>query len=568
MKLLPIVERELRVAARRRAAYWSRVGACLMALALMTWLAWLAPETFFNPQKSGRALFTVVSGLAFTLCLGVGGGLTADCLSAEKREGTLGLLFLTDLRGFDVVLGKLVATSLAAAYTLLAVLPVLSLALLLGGLTQMALIGTAVYLVNTMFFSLTAGMLVSALVRDERRAFTGTVSLILGVSLGLPILGALLEDFTGLPGRRGLGDLLALPSPVYGFALAMDRLVSVPGTAPATLGRFWACQFWVLVQAVLFLGLACVILPRTWRTTSRTSEGGGETPAAQAWWFGNPGPRAATRRRLLALNPVTWLTNRYRARVAAPWILLAVAVLLWFWGAGWLRVDWYRPLVVGGFAAGLQVLFKYQVAAEAGRRFAEDRRSGALEMLLATPLTAAELVRGQWLALVRIFTLPLGVVLLMHVLLVAVAGFRGGDGIAVLAWTLGVSACVMVLDCLALAWFGMWQGLRARTYTTGLVHTLGWIHLLPWLVWIVGTVTVFALNYGANFLNSQDTIFVGLLSSWALVCATVSIAAGLWGRTCLARHFKAAVVEAPARKKPPAPALPAPGSHARKFPAR
>ena len=32
--------------------------------------------------------------------------LTADCISQERREGTLGLLFLTDLRGPDVALGN------------------------------------------------------------------------------------------------------------------------------------------------------------------------------------------------------------------------------------------------------------------------------------------------------------------------------------------------------------------------------------------------------------------------------------------------------------------------------
>ena len=32
--------------------------------------------------------------------------MTADCLSEEKREGTLGLLFLTDLRGYDIVVSS------------------------------------------------------------------------------------------------------------------------------------------------------------------------------------------------------------------------------------------------------------------------------------------------------------------------------------------------------------------------------------------------------------------------------------------------------------------------------
>ena len=53
------------------------------------------------------ALFGVLTGTAVLYCLLSGVRSTADCLSVEKREGTLGLLFLTDLKGYDVVLGKL-----------------------------------------------------------------------------------------------------------------------------------------------------------------------------------------------------------------------------------------------------------------------------------------------------------------------------------------------------------------------------------------------------------------------------------------------------------------------------
>ena len=55
-------------------------------------------------------LFWGLTGSAVFYCLLSGVWFTADCLSEEKREGTLGLLFLTDLKGYDVVFGKLVAT--------------------------------------------------------------------------------------------------------------------------------------------------------------------------------------------------------------------------------------------------------------------------------------------------------------------------------------------------------------------------------------------------------------------------------------------------------------------------
>jgi ABC-type transport system involved in cytochrome c biogenesis permease component len=123
MTFLPIVARELRVASRRRVTYWSRsvtaVGTIIIGLFVF------ANNGNEAPHIVGQNLFGVISWLAFVYCFGVGVS-TADCLSEEKREGTLGLLFLTDLKGYDVIVGKLVATSLNAFYALLSIFPVLA----------------------------------------------------------------------------------------------------------------------------------------------------------------------------------------------------------------------------------------------------------------------------------------------------------------------------------------------------------------------------------------------------------------------------------------------------------
>src|SRR5436190_11090789 len=105
MTFLPIVARELRVAARRRGTYWTRLGAALTALALGGWIM-LMPGVR-SPQMLGITLFVALSVVAYIYSLLAGIFTTADCLSEEKREGTLGLLFLTDLKGYDIVLGKL-----------------------------------------------------------------------------------------------------------------------------------------------------------------------------------------------------------------------------------------------------------------------------------------------------------------------------------------------------------------------------------------------------------------------------------------------------------------------------
>src|SRR5947207_12929317 len=106
MTFLPIVERELRVQARQKRTQRLRLGAAGGSIALVMGMV-IFKIVFFSSTSLGHGVFEALAWAAFIYCLLAGVATTADCLSEEKREGTLGLLFLTDLRGYDVVLGKL-----------------------------------------------------------------------------------------------------------------------------------------------------------------------------------------------------------------------------------------------------------------------------------------------------------------------------------------------------------------------------------------------------------------------------------------------------------------------------
>src|SRR5262249_16599500 len=147
-----------------------------------------------SPSTLGTNLFRALGVFAFVYCLLAGTRVTADCLSEEKREGTLGLLFLTDLKGYDVVLGKLAATSLRALYGLVAIVAVFAIPILLGGVTLADLGRVAFMLLNTLFFSLAAGILVSTVSRVERKATGGTLLLILIIVFGPWLVALIVEN--------------------------------------------------------------------------------------------------------------------------------------------------------------------------------------------------------------------------------------------------------------------------------------------------------------------------------------------------------------------------------------
>src|SRR5258705_3063839 len=132
MTFLPIVDRQLRESSRRPATYRMRSLLALTALAI--WFFLLVAGSHSGVRK-GMMLFIAIGVLALAFCLVAGIFLTADCLSEEKREGTLGLLFLTELKGYDVVFGKLAATSLNPFYGVLALFPVRASPYLVGWVT-------------------------------------------------------------------------------------------------------------------------------------------------------------------------------------------------------------------------------------------------------------------------------------------------------------------------------------------------------------------------------------------------------------------------------------------------
>ena len=181
--ILPIVERELRVAARARSTPWSRTIAALAAVLVAAGFITIAEvgNAFGGLGTLGSELFSSLSILAFCGAWLAGLFFTSDAISEEKREGTFGLLFLTDLRGYDVILGKLLSTSLRAVYALLAIMPVLATTLLMGGVTGAHFARACLALLCAMSLSLSIGLFISTISSEPQRSLAATLLLLLAI---------------------------------------------------------------------------------------------------------------------------------------------------------------------------------------------------------------------------------------------------------------------------------------------------------------------------------------------------------------------------------------------------
>ncbi|MBM3879516.1 MAG: hypothetical protein FJ387_07310 [Verrucomicrobia bacterium] len=546
MTLLPIVGRELRVGARRSKTYWLRLAAAGAAFLVCLWLGlWALKDQ--PPVTVGKTLFSYLTVLAFAYCLLVGPFITADCVSEEKRDGTLGLLFLTELRSYDVVLGKWFATSLTGLYGLLAILPALGLPLLLGGVTPGEYGRVALSVVNAILFSLTAGMLVSTLSRDQGKATLGTVVLILGLTGLLPGLSTVvITGFFTKPLNQF--PAVALASPAYTGYLALDTAFRA---APK---NYWLSLGLVHGLCWGFMIATAVLVPRMWR------EHPADKPTTQRWFwrFGyTAGWRRAFRRRL-ERNPIQALAARLRWPHVVFWLLVGLVAV----NVYWLTYGYRRAASTFQFhqyfSYALVFTNRVWVAVMACRFLLEARRAGALELILTTPLSVVTFLRGHWRALRGVFFWPVVAIAVLHVLYVEESWRLSRAPGPVLAATakyyIAAAASSLVnftTDVLALCWVGAWLSVASRRPNLAILKTFALVILIPWTLGyafprLSTLVPQTWLAYAASkpFLQFflGPTAF-GYSLVRPLVWVSKNLLLVLWARHGLRRHFRAAAAQ-------------------------
>lgn len=544
--LLPVVDRELRTAARRSKTHWVRLAAATAALVVSAWICLWAAQTQ-APVTAGRWLFSYLTILAFGYCLLISPFLTADCISEEKREGTLGLLFLTELSSFDVVLGKWLAHSLAGLYGLLAILPALGLPLLMGGVTPAEYGRTALAVVNAILFSLTAGMLVSTLSRDQSKAILGSAVMILGFSGLLPGLAAVVgSGFFTRPLPTPLPA--ALISPAYTGYLATE-----------TAYRGAPNAFWVSLVAVgslswLFMGLTAVFVPRLWRDSPE------EKPIAHRWlWrLGYTAGWRATYKRRLETNPVYAVAARLRWPHWVFWSLVILVALNVSWLTYGYRINTGASGFHSYFSHALVFTNRVWLCVMACRFWLEARRTGALELILTSPLPVRTLLRGHWRALWLLFAGPVVAIALLHVFYVEeswrLTPQRGQFGSLLLQSHIAAAASSLInflTDVLAICWLGAWLGLASRRPAFVILKTFAWVVLAPWTVGVLlPNVSSILPTTVVAYLSSKSVFrtFIGggvvtfsALRTMAWVGKNLALI--LWARTRLRRHFRNAAAQ-------------------------
>jgi ABC-type transport system involved in cytochrome c biogenesis permease component len=486
MRFLPIVERELRTMARRRGTYWFRV---LFAFSGVMLGAFVYLVNLQSSSSEFASIFIgVLSGLAVVYSLFAGLIFTSDCLSEERREGTLGLLFLTDLKGYDVILGKMAATSLRGFYALVALFPVLAIPLMSGGVTYMEFWRLVLAVTNIFAFSLAAGMFVSAISRVARKAMLGAMLLILLFATLPMVIAAVIQIIAR--GRAPHAAWIAMT-----FSPCSTLVWIGDGSYRPYWKLFWSsvgiCWGW----SGLALALASWITPRSWQDRPAGRRSLRWRAVWRRFFYGDAEAQRAFRHRLLGVNAFYWLASRVRPKPAGLWVMLVCAAVLWGWGCLKTRGDWFNEGVYFPTMIILNLVLKVYLAAEAGREFGEGRESRTLEVVLSTPLGGKDILRGQWLALRRQFRTPFTIVIGVQLIFLAGSLERESLRENTINPVLWLASLVMLLaDAAALVWLATWLALLARKPRMSTGNAIVAILFLPVGAFVVIVTAVSAIN--------------------------------------------------------------------------
>jgi ABC-type transport system involved in cytochrome c biogenesis permease component len=484
MTFLPIAGRELAVAARRPGTYRMRGYGVLIALIILGVVLWGRVPA----ARKGHEVLSSQGIATLVFCMFSGILLTADSIAAEKQGGTIGLLFLTDLKGYDIVLGKLVAHSVNAFFGLLAIFPVFALPLLMGSVTGFEFSRLLLVFGTTLFFSLSLGLAVSAMTDDPRRALGGSLILMAFAAGLLPALWW----FQGLGPMFPKLDFLLWPSPAFAFRYGFDlfyRSKNGPGS-------FWHSLQTIWLLTLLCLAWASYFTPRAWQTHELKLRKKSARQRKPRGW-----------EKAEAANPFCRVTIRDWAPSSLANFLLGVAVPVWV--CFFIFIPFTRramppvPFIVCMlFAFALHVLVKLLIMVESVSRLNQDRNSGALELLLVTPLPVESIIAAQRKALRAHFKGAFLALALLNLALISTV-YMFGDAVQVdkpdrcLFTELFVGGIVVLLaDGEASFWVGMWQGLSKRKAYKAVIITALQLLMPCWLLAFFSIVT--QLNFGSR----------------------------------------------------------------------
>jgi ABC-type Na+ efflux pump permease subunit len=407
----PIFIREWLTVPRRGRHYGLRVAylGLLWVLGLTAWqvtIGWGRDVTLGDTSRFGTFLFQVLCYVQLMLLPFFAALAAASAVAQEKDRRTFVLLLLTDMRNYEIVLGKLLGSLLQIALLLAATAPLLALLLLLGGVAPWQVGQALLILAATAWAAGSLGSMM-ALWRDKTFPALALTVLFLVLYLclvwglaALPSLAAWVPWTSGYAERLESLDWAEIQpwlDPVQALHSVLEPPLEQEGIVVAPAFGFAVVM--TLVGALINVWAMARL--RVWNPSGEPimhrerPEDAVEEEKDRLKAHAAPGQL-----RGVWANPILWREIRTRAYGRRPLLVkLAYTLVL-------VLICYYAlaPVLAGGgrvpFAAAhglvpLTIISLLLVSAQAVTAITSERDGGALDLLLVTDLTPKEFIFGK-----------------------------------------------------------------------------------------------------------------------------------------------------------------------------
>jgi len=450
----PLVSRELLVYSRQPWTYWLRLLSALGAVSVLAFLAATGQNRL--GQTDGLSLFAGSTVILFIIASLNGLHSTANCIGSERRQGTLVLLFLAELKLTTILISKLVTNALRNFWALLGTLPVLGLCLLLGGVSGMIFVKGVLAVLAAAWLSLMVGLEQSCRNQGEHEAISNGLRELLKLNL-IPFISPASMVLSAFLGRGFFGYSY------FCITLAISVWVGFYywSLAKSALARNW--QETPPEEGAVHSGKRAPVEPPVTGHLQKPPKLCGNTPPAY-WLFARYGDT-----RQVAPLPI----GISFAGIAGLVVLVS----------DWDTIKLAYPILMGA-GRFVQMLAMAKIAPQS---FADIARPGALEILQTTPITLKQIVHAAYDFLFCHFrrgVLPMlgldALVLSMGVLKTTREGSVLG-----LARVLLAQNSLFLFGLCAMGVTGIWLGLKQRSLSRASLSACFYLLLLPLSLYVL-----------------------------------------------------------------------------------
>lgn len=250
MKLNPVLRNESKLSVRTpRFSLMLLVYIAVLSVGTLIFYSNYSSDVYasgINPQGA-VTLYIIMAVIQAILLMFIVPSLTATSICSEREKQTLDILLSTRLSSFQIIFGKLLASSLKVIMLIICTIPLYAICGLIGGIKLgniLILVGS--FIISTIFVG-SVGVFISTYSKTSKVATALTYALVLFIFVGTIVIAYIFLLINmrkmGYNGKTPQISPIAYLSPATGFFVMLSNQVGFGGNSVYFIGQIGVSKY-------------------------------------------------------------------------------------------------------------------------------------------------------------------------------------------------------------------------------------------------------------------------------------------------------------------------------------